>query len=189
MSKMLIVSPEFNCSQEILTIVAMLSGPLFFLLHVLMRLIVSFAVPNIWIRPKDKRKEADIAKQLLSIPDGDHLTLLNVFDEYQNSTYRSDIFSPLLTKTWLDLRDPEWAWENYVSAHSLAEAANVRAQVLRIMERLEIDLVTKSYKDQTSHYGDIRRALVCGYFTQVALKTDSEGSYLTVKDNQVRPHP
>jgi hypothetical protein len=26
MSKMLIVSPEFNCSQEILTIVAMLSG-------------------------------------------------------------------------------------------------------------------------------------------------------------------
>jgi hypothetical protein len=27
---MLIVSPGFNCSQEILTIVAMLSGPFFF---------------------------------------------------------------------------------------------------------------------------------------------------------------
>jgi pre-mRNA-splicing factor ATP-dependent RNA helicase DHX15/PRP43 len=87
MSKMLIVSPEFNCSQEILTIVAMLSGT-DFLLHVLMRLIhISLAVPNIWIRPNDKRKEADIAKQLLSIPEGDHLTLLNVFNEYQNSTY------------------------------------------------------------------------------------------------------
>ena len=84
---MLIVSPEFNCSQEILTIVAMLSGTSF-LLRVLMRLIVSLAVPNIWVRPNDKRKEADIAKQSLSIPDGDHLTLLNVFNEYQNSTYR-----------------------------------------------------------------------------------------------------
>ena len=88
---MLIVSPEFNCSQEILTIVAMLSGT-FFLVHVLMRLIASLAVPNIWIRPNNKRKEADIAKQLLSIPEGDHLTLLNVFDKYQNSTYRSNKF-------------------------------------------------------------------------------------------------
>jgi pre-mRNA-splicing factor ATP-dependent RNA helicase DHX15/PRP43 len=187
MSKMLIVSPEFNCSQEILTIVAMLSGT-YFLLHVLMRLIVSLAVPNIWIRPKDRRKEADIAKQLLSIPDGDHLTLLNVFDEYQNSTYRSNIFSPLLTKTWSDIRDPEWAWENYVSARSLVEAANVRAQILRLMERFEIDLVTKSYKDQTRHYMDIRRALVCGYFMQVAQKSGPGSSYLTIKDNQVRPH-
>jgi hypothetical protein len=37
---MLIVSPEFNCSQEILTIVAMFSGT-FLLLHVLIRLTVS----------------------------------------------------------------------------------------------------------------------------------------------------
>ena len=153
-----------------------------------MRLIASLAVPNIWIRPKNKRKEADTAKQLLSIPDGDHLTLLNVFNEYQNSTYRSNIFSPLLTKILSDSRDRDWAWNNYVSAGSLAEAANVRAQILRIMERFGIDLVTKSYKDQTMHYTDIRKALVCGYFMQVAHKNGLGGSYLTVKDNQVRPH-
>jgi pre-mRNA-splicing factor ATP-dependent RNA helicase DHX15/PRP43 len=153
-----------------------------------MRLIVSLAVPNIWIRPNDKRKEADIAKQLLSIPDGDHLTLLNVFNEYQNSTYRPNIFSPLLTKILSDLCDRNWTSNNYVSARSLAEAANVRAQILRIMERLEIELVTKSYKDQTRDYMDIRRALVCGYFTQVAHKNGLGSSYLTVKDNEVRPH-
>ncbi len=158
-----------------------------------MRLIVSPVVPNIWIRPSDKRKEADIAKRLLSIPDGDHLTLLNVFDEYQNSTYRSNVFSPLsplLTEILSDLRDRKWtwAWKNYLSARSLAEAANVRAQILRIMERLEINLVTKSYKDQTKHHMNIRRALVCGYFMQVAHKNDPGSSYLTVKDNQVRPH-
>jgi pre-mRNA-splicing factor ATP-dependent RNA helicase DHX15/PRP43 len=53
------------------------------------------------------------------------------------------------------------------------------------MERLEIDLVTKSYGDQTRHYTEIRRALVCGYFMQIAHKEGEKGSYLTVKDNQV----
>jgi hypothetical protein len=37
MSKMLIVSPEFSCSQEILTIVAMLSGVLFYCIYVVDR--------------------------------------------------------------------------------------------------------------------------------------------------------
>ncbi len=53
------------------------------------------------------------------------------------------------------------------------------------MERLDIGLVTKSYDDQTRHYTDIRRALVCGYFMQIAHKEGEKGSYLTVKDNQV----
>jgi pre-mRNA-splicing factor ATP-dependent RNA helicase DHX15/PRP43 len=56
------------------------------------------------------------------------------------------------------------------------------------MERLEIDLVTKSYQDQTRHHMDIRKALVCGYFMQVAHREGERGSYLTIKDNQVRPH-
>ncbi|KAI0000128.1 pre-mRNA-splicing factor ATP-dependent RNA helicase PRP43 [Russula compacta] len=137
MSKTLITSPEFNCSQEILTIVAMLS-------------------------------EADIAKQLLTVPDGDHLTLLNVFNEYQSNRH-----------------DRNWAWDNYISARSLAQADNIRTQLLRIMERLDIDLVSKSYKNQTQHHTDIRKALVCGYFMQVARKEGEKGSYLTVKDNQV----
>jgi pre-mRNA-splicing factor ATP-dependent RNA helicase DHX15/PRP43 len=97
-------------------------------------------------------------------------------------------FSPLLTKILSDLRDRKWTWNNYVSARSLAEADKVRSQILRIMERLEINLETTSYKDQTRHYMDIRRALVCGYFTQVAKKNNEGSSYLTIKENQVRPH-
>ena len=54
------------------------------------------------------------------------------------------------------------------------------------MERLEIDLVSKSYKNQTLHHADIRKALVCGYYMQVAHKEGEKASYLTVKDNQVR---
>jgi pre-mRNA-splicing factor ATP-dependent RNA helicase DHX15/PRP43 len=85
----------------------------------------------------------------------------------------------------VDSDDRNWAWNNYISARSLSQADNVRAQLLRVMERLEIGLVTKSYTDQTRHYMDIRRALVCGYFMQVAHKEGEKGGYLTVKDNQV----
>lgn len=87
-----------------------------------------------------------------------------------------------------DLHDRNWAWNNYISARSLAEATNVRSQLLRIMERLGIDMVTKSYQDPTRHYVDIRKVLVCGYFMRVAHKEGERGSYLTTKDNQVRPH-
>ena len=120
-------------------------------------------VPNIWLRPNNFRKEADSAKQMLSIHDGDHLTLLNVFNEYQNSTYLSNLSVRHCQHIIVaDLGDCNWAWNNYISARSLSQAENVRAQLLRVMERFEIDLVTKSYQDQTRHYTEIRRALVCG---------------------------
>ena len=41
--------------------------------------------PNIWLRPNNLRKEADAAKALLTVPDGDHLTLLNVYNSYMQS--------------------------------------------------------------------------------------------------------
>ena len=82
---MLIVSPEFYCSQEILAIVAMLSGK-WYPRIITERIHLYSSVPNVWLRPNNQRKEADTAKQLLTVPDGDHLTLLNVFNEYQNST-------------------------------------------------------------------------------------------------------
>jgi pre-mRNA-splicing factor ATP-dependent RNA helicase DHX15/PRP43 len=67
LAKMLIVSPEFNCSNEILSLAAMLS------------------VPNVFVRPANARKEADQAKAQFTHPDGDHLTMLNVYHAYKSS--------------------------------------------------------------------------------------------------------
>ncbi|KAI8977852.1 pre-mRNA-splicing factor ATP-dependent RNA helicase PRP43 [Trametes punicea] len=148
MAKMLIVSPEFNCSNEILTIVAMLS------------------VPNVWLRPPNQRKEADAAKAMLSVPDGDHLTLMNVYNHYVNNKH-----------------DRNWCWTNYLSGRALQQAENVRTQLLRTMERYEIELVTT--QDERKLFTNIRKALVCGFFMQVAHKEGEKNMYLTVKDNQV----
>ncbi|KAF7304792.1 p-loop containing nucleoside triphosphate hydrolase protein [Mycena kentingensis (nom. inval.)] len=148
MAKMLIVSPEFKCSTEILTIAAMLS------------------VPNVWLRPNNQRREADAAKALLTVPDGDHLTLLNVYNEYMNNQH-----------------DKNWAWTHYLSARALAQAENVRKQLERTMERFEIEFI--SISDPKKMYQYVRQALICGFFMQVAHKEGEKGNYLTVKDNQV----
>jgi hypothetical protein len=53
------------------------------------------------------------------------------------------------------------------------------------MERFELNVVAKEYSDQSKYYNNIRKALICGFFMQIAHKEGEKGNYLTVKDNQV----
>ena len=63
LAKMLIVSVEYGASEEVLTIVAMLS------------------VPNVFFRPKERQEESDAAREKFFVPESDHLTLLHVFTQ------------------------------------------------------------------------------------------------------------
>jgi pre-mRNA-splicing factor ATP-dependent RNA helicase DHX38/PRP16 len=60
LAQMLLKAEELKCSNEILTVIAMLS------------------VPPIWFRPKDREEESDAAREKFFVPESDHLTLLNV---------------------------------------------------------------------------------------------------------------
>ncbi|OSD03387.1 hypothetical protein PYCCODRAFT_1466778 [Trametes coccinea BRFM310] len=52
------------------------------------------------------------------------------------------------------------------------------------MERFDLPIVTKIYNSPTRQYDSIRKALICGFFTQVAHKEGHKGTYVTVKDHQ-----
>jgi len=67
LSRTLLASVKHKCSNEVLSIVAMLS------------------VPRIFLRPPDARKEADEAKDRFAHDDGDHLTLLNVYHAFKQN--------------------------------------------------------------------------------------------------------
>ncbi|XP_013406683.1 pre-mRNA-splicing factor ATP-dependent RNA helicase DHX16 [Lingula anatina] len=70
LSKMILASEKYKCSEEILTITAMLS------------------VNNaIFYRPKDKIVHADTARQNFFVPGGDHLTLMNVYTQWMETDY------------------------------------------------------------------------------------------------------
>jgi pre-mRNA-splicing factor ATP-dependent RNA helicase DHX38/PRP16 len=72
LAKMLLTGAELGCSNEVLTIVSMLS------------------VPSVFFRPNDRAEESDAAREKFFIPESDHLTLLHVYQQWKNNGYRSD---------------------------------------------------------------------------------------------------
>lgn len=154
---MLISSPEFYCSNEMLSLTALLS------------------VPQIFVRPAAARKRADEMKALFAHPDGDHLSMLNVYHAFKGPEAQAN--------------PKQWCHEHFVSLRALQSADSVRQQLKRIMETHEIELVSVPFEDK-NYYTNIRRALVAGFFMQVAMKEGNSKTYVTVKDNQnVILHP
>eukprot|EP00933_Yihiella_yeosuensis_P000422 TRINITY_DN10064_c3_g1_i1.p1 TRINITY_DN10064_c3_g1~~TRINITY_DN10064_c3_g1_i1.p1 ORF type:complete len:1136 (+),score=282.77 TRINITY_DN10064_c3_g1_i1:138-3545(+) len=69
LSKMLLTSIDLRCSDEIMTVVAMLS------------------VQNVFYRPKDKQAMADQKKAKFHQPEGDHCTLLEVYKTWAHNLF------------------------------------------------------------------------------------------------------
>ncbi|PWZ07957.1 putative pre-mRNA-splicing factor ATP-dependent RNA helicase DEAH2 [Zea mays] len=168
MSKMLVISPKYNCSNEILSISAMLLASLHLLTtvdFVCYYHILSLA-PNCFLRPREAQKAADEAKARFGHIDGDHLTLLNVYHAYKQNN-----------------EDPQWCYENFINSRALKSADNVRQQLVRIMTRFNLKMCSTDFNSR-EYYVNIRKTLLAGYFMQVA-HLERTGHYLTVKDNQV----
>ncbi|XP_017190110.3 probable pre-mRNA-splicing factor ATP-dependent RNA helicase DEAH2 isoform X2 [Malus domestica] len=79
--------------------------------------------------------------------------------------------------------DPSWCYENFVNQRALKSADNVRQQLVRIMGRFNLKLCSTEFNSR-DYYINIRKAMLAGYFMQVA-HLEHTGHYLTVKDNQV----
>jgi pre-mRNA-splicing factor ATP-dependent RNA helicase DHX38/PRP16 len=65
LAKLLITSVEYGCSEEMITIVSMLS------------------VPNVFYRPKERQEESDAAREKFFVPESDHLTFLHVYSQWK----------------------------------------------------------------------------------------------------------
>eukprot|EP00002_Diphylleia_rotans_P005867 TRINITY_DN1507_c0_g1_i11.p1 TRINITY_DN1507_c0_g1~~TRINITY_DN1507_c0_g1_i11.p1 ORF type:complete len:713 (+),score=145.57 TRINITY_DN1507_c0_g1_i11:50-2188(+) len=153
LAKMLIESSKFKCSNEILTITALLS------------------VPDVFVRPKDAQRAADEAKSRFAHSEGDHLTLLNVYHAFK-----------------MNETDTRWCQENFLHVRNLKAADNVREQLSRFMKRFNIPMMSPEF-NSAEYYINIRKALVGGFFTQVA-HLERSGHYETMKDQQkVALHP
>lgn len=70
-----------------------------------------------------------------------------------------------------------------MNARALKSADNVRTQLKRIMDRLNLPCVSSPF-ESAEYYPNIRKAISSGFFMQAARLT-AKGSYLTLKDNQV----
>jgi ATP-dependent RNA helicase DHX8/PRP22 len=149
LSKMLIASVDMGCSDEILTVVAMLS------------------VQNVFYRPKDKQAQADQKKAKFFQPEGDHLTLLAVYEAWKAAKFSNP-----------------WCYENFIQARSLRRAQDVRKQLLQIMDRYKLDVVSAG-----KNFNKIRKAICSGFFSHAAKKDPQEGYKTLVEGQPVYIHP
>jgi ATP-dependent RNA helicase DHX8/PRP22 len=149
LSKMLILSVDLGCSEEILTITSMLS------------------VESPFFRPRDKQAQADMKKAKFHQAEGDHLTLLAVYKAWEASKFSNP-----------------WCFENYIQARSMKRAQDVRKQLVTIMDRYRLDLISAG-----KNYKLICKAITAGFFTNAAKKDPQEGYRTLVDQNPVYIHP
>jgi ATP-dependent RNA helicase DHX8/PRP22 len=146
LAKVLIASVDMGFSDEILSIVAMLS------------------VQTVFYRPKEKQAQADQKKAKFH---GDHLTPLNVYNAWKQSSFSNP-----------------WCFENFIQARSMKRAKDVRQQLEMIMSRCSHKIVSCSRNTMRA-----RQALCSGFFGNSARKDPSEGYRTLIEGTPVYMHP
>ncbi|KAK1422922.1 hypothetical protein QVD17_18211 [Tagetes erecta] len=162
-SKALILASQFDCLEEMLIVVSMLS------------------VESIFYVPRDKLEESRTVIKSFSSPEGDHLTLLNVyrasveFLEKNKTENGSD-------KAEKNLR--KWCKDNFINSRSLKHARDIYNQIRENVERMGLKI--SSCGDDTLQ---LRRCLAASYFLNAALK-QPDGTYRVLANGQIAEiHP
>ena len=149
LAKMLIFSVDLGCSDEILTIVGMISAG------------------NVFYRPKEKQSVADQKKSKFHQSEGDHLTLLAVYNAWKASSFSQS-----------------WCYENFIQARSMKRSQDIRKQMSGIMERYRQPIVSCG-----KNFNKVRMAICGGFFRHAAKKDPQEGYKTLTEGTVVHIHP
>lgn len=153
LSKSIVAAEKYECTEEVVSICAMLSEQ-----------------SSLLYRPKDKKLLADTAHQNLVKPGGDHLTLLNIWNQWVETDYSI-----------------QWCYENFIQHKTLDRVRNVRDQLVQLLDRVEVPLVSNP---NPADVVPIQKALTSGFFFNAARLNRSGESYRTIKQSQtVHIHP
>lgn len=159
LSKLILLSSqfEFHCSEEIITIVAMLS------------------VPNIYHRPKERAQEADQAREKFIISESDHLTLLNVFNQWNTNLVK-------FKNNYYQVN--QWCNKNFLQLKSLYRAKDIKHQIMLIMKKLKLP-IWKSRNDE-----DIKKCLCASFYQQLAklskMSLTGQPEFINLRHNYIK---
>ncbi|KAI1344877.1 P-loop containing nucleoside triphosphate hydrolase protein [Xylariaceae sp. FL0016] len=124
----------------------------------------------LFFRPKDKKVHADSARNRFTVKEGgDFSTLLNIFNQWVESDFSM-----------------VWAKENFIQQRSLTRARDVRDQLAKLCERVEVAPSTCG----SANLDPIMKAITAGFFPNAARLQRGGDSYRTLKTNTtVYIHP
>lgn len=162
-AKALILASQFNCLEEMLIAVAMLSAE------------------SIFYFPREKYEEARTAAKSFASPEGDHITLINVYRAATDFLEKRTIETNK-TKNEKDFR--KWCKENFINSRSLRHARDIHRQIQGHVQQMGLKLASCG-EDMLQ----FRRCLVASFFLNAAVK-QPDGTYRALASGQVvQIHP
>ncbi|KAK4992916.1 hypothetical protein LTR50_000822 [Elasticomyces elasticus] len=125
---------------------------------------------SLFYSPKQNKIQAGAAHDRFTIRDGgDHLSLLNIWNQWVDSDFSY-----------------VWARENFLQQRSLTRARDVRDQLAKLCDRVEVTLSSCG----SNNLPPIQKALTTGFFINAARLNRGGKDYRTVKNKQtVHVHP
>lgn len=128
---------------------------------------------SILYRPKEQAQLADLAHGSFKNPYSDHITYLNAYDAYVANG-----------------RDREWCDKNFVNYKIISRAEKTRGQLISLLRKFKIDIVSIS-RQNLDREKLIIRGLLEGLFMQTAMLNFSAGKkYIFLigsKDASIHP--
>ena len=171
MARVLLSAPSMGCLSEILSIAAMTS-----------------LQGAVWFHQDGEKKATETARRKFAAEEGDHLTLLNVYQTF-------------ITK---GRKESKWCRDNHLNYKSMTRAVSIRAQLKRYLERFGISvdesLAHPSSSSSSSSSSNrptappnkadqIRKCLITGYFAHAA-RMLPDGTFRTVSGTvTLHAHP
>lgn len=165
LSKALLSAASFNVLSELLTIAAMTS-----------------LGGSVWIEHSGERKRLETTRRKFSAEEGDHLTLLNVYQAFVTT----------------GKKDVKFCRDNSLNFKSMTRAVSIRGQLKRMLERFGVavdETLKRDANKQPLGTGredkgeSIRRCLTTGFFAHAA-KMQPDGTFRNVAGGTVlHAHP
>lgn len=156
MAKTLLTASSFGCLSEILTIAAMTS-----------------LGGTVWIQRDGEKKQMESARRKFAADEGDHLTLLNVYQTF-------------VTK---GKKQPRFCHDNHLNYKAMTRAVSIRAQLKRYLERFGIAVDESLSTSSTAKGEQMLRCLTTGYFAHAA-KMQPDGTFRNVEAGTIlHAHP
>ncbi|NXB10730.1 DQX1 helicase, partial [Cnemophilus loriae] len=164
LAKALIASCEFDCVEEMVSLAAMLTASPCFV-------------------PLSTHLEEAVAlrRRALLHPNGDHFTLINIFNAFQQREHGQGLRVGGLHPY---AGDEGWCRKHGVCSEALRLAGTVRTELLEVMRRIELPVSPPAFGSDANAL-NIQRALISGYFLKVARDIDGSGNYVMLTHKHV----
>ena len=131
-----------------------------------MAIIVSMlSVPSVFFRPRERAEESDAIREKFAVPESDHLTLLNVYNQWASHSFSDS-----------------WCTAHFIHSKAMKKAKEVLDQLCQIMREQNMitapDLVKRRI---TSDWDSLRKCIAQAYASSKSARMKSITEFVNLR--------